>query len=99
VSARDATLRGEGVSRPIADTHLFPPAAEKMLLVGEQSGTLDTQLDATAQYCEGERTYRLKRITTLFEPIVIVVMGVMVGFVAIALVSAMYGIFNQVKIK
>jgi type IV pilus assembly protein PilC len=99
VKARDATLRGEGISRPVADTHLFPPAAEKMLLVGEQSGTLDTQLDATAVYCEGERTYRLKRLTTLFEPIVIVLMGVMVGFVAIALVSAMYGIFNQVKIQ
>jgi type IV pilus assembly protein PilC len=99
VNARDATLRGEGISRPVADTHLFPPAAEKMLLVGEQSGTLDTQLDATAMYCEGERTYRLKRLTTLFEPIVIVLMGVMVGFVAIALVSAMYGIFNQVKIQ
>src|SRR3954454_15999099 len=99
VNARDATLRGEGISRPVADTHLFPPAAEKMLLVGEQSGTLDTQLDATAMYCEGERSYRLKRITTLFEPVVIVVMGLIVGFVAIALVSAMYGIFNQVKLK
>jgi type IV pilus assembly protein PilC len=99
VVARDATLRGEGISRPIADTHLFPSAAEKMLLVGEQSGTLDTQLDATALYCEGERSYRLKRITTLFEPVVIVVMGLIVGFVAIALVSAMYGVFNQVKLK
>ena len=99
VSARDATLRGEGISRPVAETHLFPSAAEKMLLVGEQSGTLDTQLDATALYCEGERAYRLKRITTLFEPVVIVIMGLIVGFVAIALVSAMYGIFNQVKLK
>src|SRR3954452_14165768 len=99
VGARDATLRGEGIPRPIADTHLFPSAAEKMLLVGEQSGTLDTQLDSTATYCEGERSYRLKRITTLFEPVVIVVMGLIVGFVAIALVSAMYGIFNQVKLK
>ena len=68
-------------------------------MVGEQSGTLDTQLDATATYCEGERSYRLKRITTLFEPVVIVIMGLIVGFVAIALVSAMYGIFNQVKLK
>jgi type IV pilus assembly protein PilC len=99
INARDATLRGEGISRPIADTELFPRAAEKMLLVGEQSGTLDLQLDATAIYCEGERSYRLKRLTTLFEPLVIVLMGGMVGFVAIALVSAMYGIFNQVSIK
>src|SRR5262249_43945548 len=98
-TARDSTLRGEGISRPIAQTHLFPAPAEKMLLGGEESGTLDQQLEVTAAYCEGERTYRLKRITTLFEPTVIVIMGVIVGFVAIALISAMYGIFHQVKIK
>ena len=50
-------------------------------------------------YCESERTYKLKRLTTLFEPAVIVTMGVIVGFVAIALVSAMYGIYNQVNLK
>jgi type IV pilus assembly protein PilC len=97
--ARDATMRGEGISRPIAQTHLFPGPAEKMLLVGEESGTLDTQLEVTAEYCQSERSYRLKRLTTLFEPAVIVIMGVIVGFVAIALISAMYGIFNQVKIQ
>jgi type IV pilus assembly protein PilC len=97
--AREATLRGEGISRPIADTHLFPKAMEKMLRVGEESGTLDQQLEAAADYCESERTYKLKRLTTLFEPAVIVFMGFVVGFVAIALVSAMYGIYDQVNLK
>ena len=98
-SAREATLRGEGISRPIADTELFPKPVEKMLRVGEESGTLDQQLESAADYCESERTYKLKRLTTLFEPAVIVIMGAVVGFVAIALVSAMYGIYNQVQIK
>ena len=92
-------MRGEGISRPIADTALFPKPVEKMLRVGEESGTLDQQLEAAADYCEAERTYKLKRLTTLFEPAVIVFMGLIVGFVAVALVSAMYGIFNQVKLK
>ena len=70
-----------------------------MLLVGEQSGTLDTQLDATARVLRGRAHLSTEALTTLFEPVVIVIMGVIVGFVAIALVSAMYGIFNQVKIK
>jgi type IV pilus assembly protein PilC len=69
-----------------------------MLRVGEETGTLDTQLEVTAQYYEGELDYKIKRLTALFEPIVIVVMGFVVGFVAIALVSAMYGIFRQVKV-
>jgi type IV pilus assembly protein PilC len=99
VNARDAMLRGEGLARPLADTGLFPGAAAQMLRVGEDSGTLDLQLETAAGYYESELNYKVKRLTTLFEPLVIVVMGVIVGFVAIALVSAMYGIFNQVKVK
>lgn len=97
--ARDAMLRGDGLARPLADTGLFPGAAAQMLRVGEDSGTLDQQLETAAAYYESELSYKVKRLTTLFEPIVIVTMGVIVGFVAIALVSAMYGIFNQVKIQ
>jgi type IV pilus assembly protein PilC len=99
VSARESTLRGEGVSRPITDTGLFPKPVVRMLRVGEESGTLDQQLDSAAEYCESERDYKLKRLTTLFEPTVIVFMGVIVGFVAIALISAMYGIYDQVQLK
>jgi type IV pilus assembly protein PilC len=69
-----------------------------MMRVGEETGTLDTQLEQTARYYEGELDYKLKKVTALFEPIIIVVMGGLVGFVAVALVSAMYGIFNQVKV-
>jgi type IV pilus assembly protein PilC len=65
--------------------------------VGEDTGTLDTQLEVAARYYERELDYKIKRLTALFEPIVIIVMGLIVGFVAIALVSAMYGIYHQVK--
>ena len=92
-------MRGEGMSRPINETGLFPKPVEKMLRVGEESGTLDQQLELAADYYQGELDFRLKRLTALFEPAVIVIMGLIVGFVAIALVSAMYGIFNQVNIK
>ena len=97
--ARDAMLRGEGLARPLADTGLFPGAAAQMLRVGEDSGTLDQQLETAAGYYESELQYKVKRLTTLFEPTIIVIMGLVVGFVAIALVSAMYGIFNQVKVQ
>ena len=99
VVARGEVLRGEGIARPLSESGLFPGAAGEMLKVGEQTGTLDKQLSVAANFYEVELEHRLKRLTSLFEPIIIVVMGVIVGFVAIALVSAMYGIFNQVKIK
>ena len=97
--ARLEMLRGNGIAGPVAATNLFPGSANQMLKVGEQSGTLDQQLVVTADYFEVELDHKLKRLTSLFEPAVIIVMGGIVGFVAIALISAMYGIFNQVKIK
>ena len=78
-------------------SQLFPTTAVQMLRVGEDTGSLDTQLEFTAQYYETELDYKLKKLTSLFEPVIIVVMGLLVGFVAVALVSAMYGVFRQVS--
>lgn len=93
----EAMLQGEGLARPLAATELFPATAAQMIRVGEDTGTMDAQLEVTAQYYEGELDYKLKKLIGLFEPAVIVLMGGVVGFVAIALVSAMYGIFRQVQ--
>lgn len=97
-TVEEALLEGEGLARPLAGTGLFPGTAARMMRVGEDTGTLDTQLEVTARYYEGELDYKLKKLTALFEPAVIIVMGVVVGFVAVALVSAMYGIFSQVHV-
>lgn len=94
----DAMYEGEGLATPLIRTGLFPPTAAQMMRVGEETGTLDTQLQVTAEYYEGELDYKIKKLTSLIEPIVIIAMGGIVGFVAIALVSAMYGIFGQVKV-
>jgi type IV pilus assembly protein PilC len=97
-TVNEAMLEGQGIATPLAKTSLFPATAVQMLRVGEETGTLDNQLEVTAQYYETELDYKIKKLTSLFEPAVIVVMGLLVGFVAVALVSAMYGIFNQVKV-
>lgn len=94
----EAMLEGEGLAKPLANTRLFPSTAAQMMRVGEDTGTLDTQLEVAARYYERELDYKIKRLTALFEPTVIIVMGLIVGFVAIALVSAMYGIYHQVKV-
>lgn len=91
-------LEGQGIAGPLARTGLFPGTATQMLRVGEDTGSLDTQLEVTAEYYETELDYKIAKLTALFEPLVIVVMGLVVGFVAIALVSAMYGIFRQVDV-
>jgi type IV pilus assembly protein PilC len=96
--AREEMLRGEGLAGPLARTGLFPPAAKQMFRVGENTGSLDRQMEVAATYFDRELDFQLKRFTSLFEPAVILVAGGMVGFIAIALVSAMYGIFRQVQI-
>ena len=96
--AREGMMRGEGLASPLAQTDLFPVAARRMFLVGESTGTLDNQLDAAAHYFDRELDYKLKHFTSLFEPAVILFVGIIVGFVAIALVSAMYGIYRQVHV-
>ncbi|MGO4256737.1 type II secretion system F family protein [Marmoricola sp. RAF53] len=95
---RESMLEGQGIATPLARTQLFPGAATQMLRVGEETGSLDTQLQVTAEYYEAELEYKINKLTALFEPMIIIFMGVIVGFVAIALVSAMYGIFNQVDV-
>ena len=99
VKVREAMLEGEGIAGPITRTQLFPSAVTQMVRVGENTGTLDTQLETAAAFYEQELDYKIKKLTTLFEPAMIIFMGLVVGFVAIALVSAMYGIFRQVKIQ
>ena len=97
-TARAAMMRGEGLAGPLAQTGLFPGAARQMFAVGESTGNLDDQLLAAADYLDRELDYKIKRFTTLIEPAVILAVGLIVGFVAVALVSAMYGIYSQVKI-
>jgi len=97
--ARIGMMRGDGLAGPLSATGLFPPAARHMLRVGESTGTMDDQLESAAIYFDRELDYKLKRFTALFEPAVILFVGIIVGFVAIALISAMYGIYRQVHIS
>ncbi len=93
-SVRDAMLRGEGLARPIADTGCSRPRSCRCSASARRPARSTSSSRSAADYYEQELDYKLKRLTTLFEPAVIMFMGLIVGFVAIALVSAMYGIYR-----
>ncbi|HVL32660.1 MAG TPA: type II secretion system F family protein [Actinomycetota bacterium] len=95
LSARREMLRGEGLVEPLEHTKLFPEALLRMVRVGEDTGSLDRQLETAASYYERELGYKIKRVTSLLEPAVILVMAGVVGFVGLALVQAMYGVFQN----
>lgn len=98
-TVREAMMRGEGLAKPIQSSGLFPPAARQMIRVGEATGSLDTQLEAAAKFYEREMSFELKRVTDMFEPAILLSVGGMVAFVAIAQISAMYSVYSQVKPK
>ena len=90
-------VEGGGFSKPLAATELFPGAAKQMFKVGEETGTLDKQLEVASMYFDRELESRIKKFTTMFEPIMIIFVGLIVGFVAVALVQAMYGVLDGAK--
>ena len=97
LQALDKVQGGSGLSESIGETGRFSGTAQQMFQVGEQTGTLDYQLEVAADYYSNETDVMVEKATGMLEPLVLIVVGAIVGFVAIAMVSAMYGIFNQVK--
>jgi type IV pilus assembly protein PilC len=95
--ARQQMLEGSGFTQPLIETELFPGAARQMFKVGEETGTLDDQLGVAAEYFNRELEYKIKVFTTAFEPIMIIFVGLVVGFVAVSLVQAMYGVLSGVQ--
>jgi type IV pilus assembly protein PilC len=97
VPVREAIVRGGGLSKPMTDSGMIPTAGLQMIRIGERTGGLAVQLGKSATFFEREVAFKMKRATDLFQPIVIVFVGCLVGFVAIAQVAAMYSVFGQVR--
>lgn len=96
--ALEGVLAGEGFAEPLAATELFPNAVLQMVRVGERTGELSEQLMNAATFYEEELTYAVDKLTAWFEPLMMLFIGAVVGFVALAMVSAMYGIYGQVQL-
>ena len=94
--ARTKVLHGEGLAGPLEQAKIFPSAAIQIFRIGEESGQLGSQLNQAAAFYSDELDHRLKNFTALLEPATLLFIGGGVGFVAIALVSAMYGIYGGI---
>jgi len=90
-------IRGEGLSKPMAKRNIFLPLMVQMVGVGEETGHLDTTLATVAQTYEVEADDRTTSAVGLIQPAITVIIGVVIAFIAISLVSAMYSIYGQVN--
>jgi general secretion pathway protein F len=96
-SVMQGVKRGEGVSGPLRRAGQFPPLASHLLSVGEETGRLDDMFNRMADIYEGETRASIKRFTALFEPLVILVLGIIVGALILSMLLAITSI-NEVAV-
>lgn len=89
-------LKGEGLSGPMAKNSIFLPVMVQMVALGEASGNLDSNLAAIADSLESEAREKMDASIQLIQPAIIVILGLMVGLIAVSLISAMYSIYGQI---
>lgn len=83
---------GERLSKPLGDTGIFPSLAVQMITVGEESGKLDEMLLRVAENYEKVIRNMVKRFISLLEPVMILIMGLVVGFIIISMLLAIFSI-------
>src|SRR5262245_4319270 len=86
--------RGEGVSKPMRDTGVFPGLAVHLIEVGEETGRLDTMLLQIADVYDKDVRTSVKALTAILEPLIILVMGVLVGAVILSMLMAIFSIYE-----
>jgi type IV pilus assembly protein PilC len=88
--ARVSVTKGTGIAAPLAETKVLPLMVTQMIAVGEETGELSKMLNNVADFYEKEASYAIEGLTTLIEPLIIVVMGVVVGAVVMAIYLPMF---------
>jgi type II secretion system protein F len=91
----DRLREGKGISKALQESDVFPPLAVHMIGVGEETGKLDEMLNKVAETYEDNVQNAVKRFVSLLEPMIILVMGAVVGFIVLSMILAIVSI-NEV---
>ncbi len=94
---KESVRAGTGIAKPLADHPIFPAMVVQMISVGEDTGALDTMLHKIADFYDQEVTATTEQLMALIEPIMIVVLGGLVGGMIIALYLPIFSIFELIK--
>ncbi len=85
---------GKGIAVPLSETHVFPQLALSMIKVGEETGQLDVMLIKVASTYEKSLNIAIKRLVNFLEPVMILTMGVIIGFIVISMLLAIFSIVD-----
>ncbi len=97
LKSRDAIREGIPIYRPLEDEPVFPPMVTRMIAVGEETGDVDGMLGKIADFYESEVDATVKALTSIIEPLMIVVIGGIVGGIIVAMYLPMFKIFELVQ--
>jgi type IV pilus assembly protein PilC len=97
LDVQESVKRGESLARPLRAHKVFPPMVVQMLAVGEETGALDTMLEKVSMFYDDEVTAMVDQLTSLIEPIMIALVGGLVGVAVVALYMPMFNIINLIK--
>ena len=86
--------KGLGLAESIKDSGIFPPMVYQMIQVGEDTGSLDFILSKTADFYDEEVETSITKMTTMIEPLIIVVLGLVIGFIVIAMILPMFEMYS-----
>jgi type IV pilus assembly protein PilC len=89
--------RGGTIAAPLAQAPIFPVMVTHMVGVGEETGALDTMLDKVAEFYEDQVEASVKALTSILEPIMIIVIGGIVGFIVISMYLPLFTVYNSIK--
>jgi type IV pilus assembly protein PilC len=95
-AVRPQMLSGDGFARPLSRTGLFPRLVIQMVKVGEETGSLDANLEEAADHYAEEVDYKLKQMIAMMEPALVIAVGAMVGFIAISVIAPMYSLVHAI---
>ena len=94
--SKNSLENGQSLSDPLRESWVFPPLVHHMIAVGEKTGSLDYMLEKVADFYEAEVDHVTERLKSLIEPVMIVVLAAVVGFIVLSIVVPMFNLYNQV---
>lgn len=94
LEAKEQVSKGVALSKPIEECGYFPPMITHMVRIGEETGQLEPILNKVANFYDKEVDTSVAQMTTMLEPLIIVIMAVVVGFVVISIMQPMFGMYE-----
>jgi type IV pilus assembly protein PilC len=94
---RDSVQQGTSIAQPLSEQAIFPPMVAHMVRVGEETGELERMLTKVADFYEDEVDASIQSLTSIIEPLLMIMVGFIVGIIVIAMYLPMFKILTLIK--